>query len=322
MTCEHSDNSLPSRSYVIATTSIPQETYSLGNGYTLRPVRYVFPNSIFGDNVFQRKILTMALSEVDYDSLNVYKDLIVFHSFVSDKPISTINPIRFNESPTYIFAETSDKILIDDSYLTFIPENIISNLAVDFNRFPVTTDVNEKMEPITTSINYGSAFWTFSRLKLSRQTRRLYNQIQLWEFSRNFTPLHRIYSNDNIPPSFYVAILDSLLGRPKECKEVISECCKCHRKEIKHEEESWRQRFLIHYGEQFKEHLNTRSGTFHEAEFLDYFEEWDRINSLVGDESQRETERFDRLQFITEELEHLVHVQLLSAFLDKYRSGN
>lgn len=34
------DNLNYEESYVIATTMVPKDTYSLGNGYTLRPIRF------------------------------------------------------------------------------------------------------------------------------------------------------------------------------------------------------------------------------------------------------------------------------------------
>lgn len=305
------------RSYIIATMKVPKETYGLGSGYTLRAIRYKFPGEIFDENLFKRNVLSMALSEGDNDSWNVYKNLVVFHSFISSEPMSGNAMISYPESPTYIFAEKASRVLVNNSALDFLPDNDLGNSAIDFERYPVVIDMNAELQTHTVYVNYADAFWTFNRLNGSRQTKRLYYQIQLWEFARNFASLHRIYANEYMPTSFYVVILDSLLGRPDKCKEV-RDCPICGREKLDHEVESWTKHFLNHYGKQFRKQLSIRSNTFHEAALLDFFEEWDRIAALVEvEQAQKGLDRLKGSLFGAEDLEQIARVRLLNHFLEK-----
>jgi len=317
---ENSGIGIPKESYIIATTTIPKKSYSLGNNYTLRAIRFRLPKSALEEVPFRLNVYGMALSKVDDRSLVVYKDLVVFHSFISNSLIHDANTIKSSDSITYGYAETSNRILVDDSALSFIPESIKGDAATDFDQFPVVTNVDEGMNPTIVSIEYSRAFWAFTKLKSTKKNKKLYNQIQLWEFARNFNHLHRIYSNDNFPPAFYVAILDSILGRPEQCTAVL-ECKECGRAINTHDKkDSWTSRFLNEYGNQFKEYLENRNKAFHDGAYLDFFEEWDRIGSLDEKEGAKTSEKLDKRMWAADELEGIVYDRLLKAFLDIYRS--
>jgi len=313
---EQLDTLLTKRSYIIATTKVPKETYELGSGYTLRAIRYRFPGEIFNESLFKSNILSMALSEGHNESWDLYNDLVVFHSFISSEPRLGNTMISYPESPTYIFAERASQVLVNDSTLDFLPDNDSGNSAIDFERYPVVIGMNAELQPHTVYVNYANAFWTFNRLKAdSKKNKKLYGQIQLWEFARNFASIHRIYTNEYMPTSFNIAILDSLLRWPKKCKQVY-DCPKCGGEGLKHYVESWSVHFLNHYGKQFHKHLNDRSKTFHHAAYLDFFEEWDRIGALVDlDQVKKDFDRLEQLMFGAEDLEQMARVRLLTTFL-------
>jgi len=305
------------RSYVLKTDRAPIGTYRLCSRHTLRAAQAMsdmlddFPENVSTD------ILTMALSFVDFEhSFGIYGDLVPFHSFINDRPASRIESARPGHSPTYVFAETASEVLVEHSRLTFLKRNERSDLLVDFDCFPVTECVSEVGEPINVSVNYGRAFETFTQLKYQKESRRLYNQICLWVFARNFERVNRIYSNAYIPISFYVAILNSAIGRPEQCSAVLH-CPACGR-DIEHETETWGKYFRRHFGNEIGNQLDIRSKTFHEAAFLDFWEEWDRIGALGAEEAQRETEKLERMTFATEQLCWTVRARLLTAFLERY----
>ena len=313
------DGSSYLESYIIASTKIPSNTYLLGNNYYLRPIAFKIPKSMNEDELPHAYAFGMALSKIDLDSLTIYKKLIVFHSFMDNSTFSGPNKLGFSsqDSITYVYAENSDKIGVHNEKLHFLTARDLGSEATDFNHFPITY-LDSNGEPITTYLNYGQAFWIYCNLKTSSKYKALYNQMQLFEFSRNFTRLHRIYSNANIPPAFYVAILDSLLGRPKLCSSTIDECLTCHRKHVSHETESWVDHFTNHYGPQFKEYAKRRNVTFHQADFMDFFEEWDRINDLDEDEFESESEKFDKQQLAADELQEIAYSKLLNSFMEIY----
>ncbi len=76
----------------------------------------------------------MALPHIDNDSYGIYKDLVVFHSFVSANP------------KTYEFAENAAETRLGNSRLTFIRDisdaHIGQIIAVDFDFFPMATELD------------------------------------------------------------------------------------------------------------------------------------------------------------------------------------
>lgn len=314
---ENTNNYPFEESRIIMTTHIPRGSYSLGKGYTLRPVKYLgLVNEDDEDDVFKlsRFARAVALSEIDHDSLNVYKDLVVFHTFVTDKMVGKDNSLKFS-SITYHFAETSNTILVDNSKLEFITEDDEEDSLIDFEDFPVETSINEDRESMITRINYGRSFWKFVDLKASPDSRSIYNRIQLWAYASNYVSLHRLYCNEYFPMSLYVAILDSMLPKSEECGEVIAYCHSCGRKQIKHPKRTWRQSFLKNYGRQFDELLSIRSSTFHAVNYMDYMEEWDKIGSMVGNEAIEKARKLDEKMFALDEIEELVKIELIKQFM-------
>lgn len=304
-------------SRIIVTNYIPRGTYPLGKGYLLRPVKYKDlirqeGNDIFDLSKFAR---AMALSDIDFESLGVYKDLVVFHTFVTDRMIGKDNPMK-SDSDTYLFAETSDVILVSNSELEFLGINEDDQSQIDFDNFPVEVSVGEDRESLITHINYGSYFWKFVDFKDNPDMRSIYNRIQLWAYASNYTSLHRLYSNEYLPTSLYVGILDSMLPQPKDCGEAIKYCPSCKRENIKHPTQTWRQNFLNKYGKQFDILLSIRSSTFHAANYMDYMEEWDRIGSMVGGEAIEMQQKRDKEMFAADEMKELVKIELMKQFID------
>lgn len=304
-------------SRIIVTTYVPRGTYSLGKGYTLRPVIYKglikqHENDVFNLSRFAR---AMALSDIEFESLGVYKDLVVFHTFITDRMTGKDNPIN-GDSQTYLFAETSETILVNNNELEFIGIDENDPSQIDFDSFPVELSVGEDRESIISNINYGRYFWKFIDLKDNPDMRPIYNRIQLWAYASNYTSLHRLYSNEYLPMSLYVGILDSMLPRPKDCTEVIKHCTSCKRNDIKHPIKSWRQNFLNNYGRQFDILLSIRNSTFHAADYMDYFEEWDRIGSMVGNTAIEMERKLDKKMLAADEMEELVKIELMKQFID------
>lgn len=304
-------------SRIIVTDYIPRGTYPLGKGYLLRPVKCKDSirqeeNDIFDLGSFAR---AMALSDIDFESLGVYKDLVVFHTFITDRMIGKDNPMK-SDSATYLFAEKSDIILVSNSKLEFLDKDEDDPSQTDFDSFPVEVSVGEDRESLITHIDYGRYFWRFVDFKHNPDMRSIYNRIQLWAYASNYTSLHRLYSNEYLPMSLYVGILDSMLPQPKDCGEVIGYCPSCKRENIKHPTRTWRRNFLNKYGKRFDTLLSIRSSTFHAANYLDYIEEWDRIGSMVGSEATGMQQKRDKEIFAADEMKELVKIELMKQFID------
>jgi uncharacterized C2H2 Zn-finger protein len=268
----------------------------------------------------------MALSESDWNSLNVYRDLVVFHSFVTHKPLSMAEPIAFRESHTYIFAETIGKALCDDSKLTLLKPTDLRDEGVDFDRFPVA--INVGMKPVYRYVNYKDAFVMFLQLKAKigsneeqKRSKKLYDQIHLWEFVRNFGSIHRIYSNDYLPIALCMTILESLIGRPEKCKNA-PRCPKCNNI-MEHDTESWTKHFRKHHIRQISSRniriiSDIRNETYHRGILFDWFEEHDEVNTLGDQAADEKTKKFDELTFVQEELLQMSRRKLIHEFLRRY----
>jgi hypothetical protein len=309
---------MPNFSYIFLTNEIPAHTYELSSGYTLKPIKST-PEMLRGfslDNSEEYNAL-MALPHINDDSFETYKDLVVFHSFISNNP------------RTYEFAESITETTLETSKLTFIED--ISNtelgkiIAVDFDFFPVPTELDEREAIVKYTshkdINYREAFDLFSKLKLKEKTRELYNQICLCVFARSLESITKIYSNTYVAVSFYITILESIIGKPPTCNETLT-CPKCGRKIADHTTISLEKHFTNSYGERFKKLRNIRHMTFHKGEYSDLIASWLKLYMELyktGAKSSRELEKIGRLQVKIGDLDIIVQDRLKTLFLKQYR---
>lgn len=308
---------LPSFSYILLTNEIPTRAYKLNNGYILKPVKST-PEMFRGfslDNGEKYDAL-MALPHINDGSYETYKELVVFHSFIFDNP------------KTYEFAENVAETRLENSKLTFIEDvpdvNIGQVIVVDFDFLSVPTELDERGAIVKYTshkdINYRKAFDLFSKLKLNEETRELYNQICLYVFARSLESVTKIYSNTYIAVSFYITILESIIGKPPTCNETLI-CPKCGRKIADHTTISLEKHFTKNYGERFKKLRNIRHITFHKGEYSDLIASWLKLYMELyrtGSKSSPEFEKIGRLQVEIGDLEIIVGDRLRTLFLKRY----
>ena len=308
---------LPSFSYILLTNELPTCAYELSNGYILRPIKSS-PEMLQGfylDNGEKYDAL-MALPHIGDDSYEIYKDLVVFHSFISDNP------------KTYEFAENVDETRIENSKLNFIGDvsdaHIGQLITLNFDLFPVATELEMKKAIIQYTshkeINYREAFNLFCKLKLKDETRELYNQICLYVFAKSFLSITKIYSNSYIAVSFYIAVLESMIGKPPTCSETLT-CPKCGAEIPEHTTISLEKHFINHYGERFKKLRNIRHVTFHKGEYSDLIASWLKLymkSYKTGTRSNSDLEKIGRLEVEIGDLEITVQDRLKKLFLQRY----
>jgi hypothetical protein len=227
----------------------------------------------------------IAFPYIDGLSYNVYRDLIMFHSFARDDP------------ETYVYGEYAfafDKAF-EDSELRI--QNSKSAQKIDFDHFPMTTvsdsetfdeeceefDEATKLKTLSEcersakwipepseEINYKKAFRLFTELKANKK--KLYHQICLYVYLNSFHNAVQLYCNDHMRVAFYIAILESLIGKPAKCRNKLPHCKICNRKDIDHYKETLEQRFWTKCKERFEgldELREIRHKVFHEGHYLD-----------------------------------------------------
>lgn len=308
---------LPSFSYILLTNELPARAYELTNGYILKPIKSTSEmlRGFYLDNGEKYDAL-LALPHIDDNSYEIYKDLVVFHSFISDNP------------KTYEFAENAVETRLENSKLTFIGDisdtHIGQITVVDFDSLPMATELDRKnaiwQYTSQKDINYGKAFDLFSKLKMKKKTRELYNQICLYVFARSLGSIAKIYSNSYIAVSFYIAILESIIGRPPTCSEPLT-CPKCGAIIPEHTTISLEKHFIKHYGKQFKEFRTIRHKTFHKGEYLDLIASWLKLymeKYKTVTTSNSDLEKISRLEIEIGALEITVQDKLKTLFLKYY----
>lgn len=295
---------MESQYYVILTHTIPFATYALQDEHTLRPVKTskrMFEG--YGKIIPHHRPAVMTLNHLGTPSDIIWKNLVMFHSFMCDDP------------ETYDYSERSWQKIYEESELNFVrhqayfyetinlgngrhqrmsKRKIIN--AIDFDRFPIKvyptmketfeqepiSPVNEKLtlsEALSSGedlapeyeaqIKYKEGFRLFCNLK--NVDKKLYNQIRLYVFAGNLKEFSEVYRNDNAPIAFYFSILESQAGDPPTCLEPLH-CDICGR-DIKNHGTSIEQHFIEKYGSSFKNLRKIRHKFFHQGEYSSISEE-------------------------------------------------
>lgn len=245
----------------------------------------------------------MTLDRLSTESDAIWKQLVMFHSFLCDDP------------ETYDYSERSWKKDYGESELHFVRnqgyffETIdLGNKqhkrmfkrkrvnAIDFEHFRIkvypTTKETLEEEPISSGnemftlsealstakevtpeyeaeVKYKEAFQLFCNLK--NLDRKLYNQICLYVFAGNLREFSEVYHNDNAPIAFYISILESQAGDPPTCRELLH-CDKCGRDILNHGTPI-EEHFIGKYGISFKDLRKIRHKFFHQGEYSSVSEE-------------------------------------------------
>jgi hypothetical protein len=338
--------------YIILTPTVPVIPYALGDGHIVRAVKAeddIFRG--FSDCVPHRYGAVMALCNLGIPTYHTYRDLVIFHAFVTD------------DNETYEFGEIAPGKCQDDSNLTFI-ERYNSTLSgplhpdrineIDFNQFPIiiyrsTEDIipgtpeppftSEQIRTLETDgilitetnperrfINYNKAFALFRGLKSSRNplNKKLYNLISLYIFAKSIKESREIYHNESAVIAFYIGILQSIAGDPPNCPEK-TKCSQCGRT-YSHHSISREQHMLNRFGYGFAEQTGIRGAFFHDGKFVDYtdamFEVHDKIY-LEGERTEETIRQSHELHELKEQIRKLgitVRKNLCELFLDQYEA--
>jgi len=296
--------------YILLSNILPASEYPLNDKYLLKTIRA--KPEMFEDHLLEEDkeySALMAIPHVDNYSYEVYRDMVFFNSFISDSP------------ETYEFAENAKKTRFLASELEFIndvsKENFTKLILPDYNAFPVDKYGQYDAHPTSEPLNYSEAFKLFIELKEDNDKQKLYNQIKLYVFARAFQSINKIYQNTNMEIAYYVTILESIIGKPPICSEILK-CTKCGYSQ-QHSKESLEQHFNNHYPQLSRLARKIRHATYHGAEYYDEVLAW--IQSIMTDEQeddQSSTRRIDYLN-LTMQASFLVQKELIDSFLKLYQ---
>ena len=313
-------NNAVSYSYIFLTDVLPKSVYQLGNGYALNIVKSnpgMF-RGFFLDIGEEYKAL-LAIPHVDDKSYAVYKDLVTFHTFIT------------SNYRTYEFAERACETRLQNSKLTFmkhISSDDWGKIAVyNFDLFPFPTElryIDAVAQYIKdTDINYRRAFNAFSKLKLNESTKKLYDQICLYVFASCLGSITEIYQNTNLEVSFYVAILESIIGKPEICRKALT-CLECNTIINDHYTTSLEKHFKNHFGDQYREMRNIRHKTFHGAAQQDLIGSWleHYMEEYETGVENKELDRIGKLQVQIGDLGIIVQDRLRTLFFKHYLSDS
>lgn len=323
------ETELPGRSYILETGTVPDKIYAIDINHSIRAIKPPFGANVDEENfpAIHQACAMMALSGPE--SLDLYKDLVVFHSFLTYRPLSTAEPLYFQDSRTYLFAERTNKALYDDTEIESVDPALLTRIGINFDRFPVAINVGVK--PIFRYMNYQKAFSVFLGLKHKSGTRktqsknkRLYDQIHLWEFTRNCIRMHRMYSNDYLPIAFGMTILESLIGRPEKC-ENHPDCPVC-KNQMDHDVLSWSKYFRKkHVGRissrSIKVISQIRNEMYHRGNLFDWFEEHDKVMEMGEEANDKDTTHLDDVDSLQDEILQVSRRKLLHELLRRCSSA-
>jgi hypothetical protein len=341
---------------------VPERPYALDGGYVLSPIRpshRTFEG--WGEDLSDVYEVSMALSYIDRSSARVYRDLVMFHSFICDKS----DIYEFAEEYQYLLQENSELNFIDDP--DYFYQKWGSNLGpirgfkrfdgVDFDHFPLVIFLDSHLilpstPPVSLTpeqekelretgflvtnpdtrwedVNYRTAFTLFSNLKFSKEDsdRRLYNQICLYVFAKSIKEHREIYHNDMAVIAFYIAILHSIAGDPPSCGGRVK-CIKCGKTvNLSHYITTREQHMLDTLGYGFATQTKIRNDFFHGGEFVDYsdamFEIHDRLY-IHGDRSEEtltEEKEIFELKDEVDKLGNTARKWLVEKFMEKYKKN-
>ncbi len=298
----------------------PRENFTIDKGQVVRIVENPYHSfeeiskgtlSVLNGQIWEYSLIIS-------DSYQYTSDLVVFHSFITDN------------YQTYHYAENANKLLFEDDDLKFIDDrNLIKEgvgmkKVVDFNEFPLLMNCNRipysDME--YEYIDYKTCFDRFRELKGKRikgisGKYDLYDLICLYAFARSFEITHRMYRNAHLPLSFYITILESLIGKPESCNAKLH-CDDCGTELPSHFKTSLEQRFK-RYFEQFKDFRKIRHKTFHGGSFFDF---GGYLSDLVSSKANwTDDKKFLLYQHKREEMECAIRILLTGEFHNYCRKG-
>jgi len=297
-------NSESQESYLILTQLLPMYPYEIHEGHLLRAIR---PSKEMlrgtGCNTYHgRMALTYIDESYQLSHEQLYRDIVMFHSFVSDNPETYEYAEWLEHTRSYRTYANSELEFIDDLMVSDARHPIDDGVlyrccGVDFGQYPlkifddpkdVATGeekgaivVPEKWTPLREGssfrldnqslyekIDYRVAFKTFR--SLSDVDVDLRNQIDLYVFTGSLWHIAQIYRNDYLTAAFYIAVLESIAGQPEACSNKI-ECPVCKEK-IDHRVTSLEKHFINTYGKWFKDLREIRHKFFHEVAHFDFVE--------------------------------------------------
>ncbi|MDA3817933.1 MAG: hypothetical protein PF486_11185, partial [Prolixibacteraceae bacterium] len=252
--------------YLINTNYYPKKKFEFFNDYHFEIVINPYSKNIQRNNLHHINGQFWKYSLVISDNFSLSNELIQFHSFFTN---------NFN---TYNYAENCSTLFFDDNDLEFIHnsdqvQTHESVSIVDFNEFPVLIGCNyaENSNKEFNYINYRKAFEVFLLLKdkivnIFNVKINLFELICLYNYARNFDYVQRLYRNSNIPLSFFITIVESIIGKPEKCSSIL--CEKCNN-DIPHSKISLEKHFK-NYVEKFSDIRTIRHKTFHSGKLFDF----------------------------------------------------
>lgn len=338
--------------YLILTHQLPMRTYNITEGYSLRAIRPT--QEIVDEGPCNVHTQRMALPFIDVSSHNVYRDLVMFHSFITNEP-ETYRYAEYLEQISSRFFMESELDYIDDlasSEAEHPYGGLCRDLSTDFERFPtlifsdpqdiITGTKKEKAalaipeewtnlgdgiyirkddQSVYEDINYAVAFGLYRKLRSIDKNLR--NAIDLYVFTRTLWDMARIYRNDYMSAALYIAILESVTNEPSWCKnKVICDTCG---EEIPHRIKSLEKHFSDEYGIGLKKLRGIRHDFVHNIAHFDIpdtmYEVYDKWyidkKPILEVDKKKENKVWEILQEI-EKIERVTRKRMLELFLGHY----
>jgi hypothetical protein len=335
-------------SYLILTSTVPCEPYQLDARHAIRAVKaekWMFEG--FEVGVPNGYLAIMSLPYVGEQSYDVWRDLVMFHSFVCNDPetyhYSEVAYPRTHENSRLKFVTDKayfyERTRLTTGGMVLKDERQLRVNALDFDQlrllvYPTAKESTDKplspeeeaalrsegmlcseVEPeLSAAIQYRRAFQVFSGLKL--KDKRLYDQMRLYIFAKSTKELTEVYRNYNFSVAFYVSILETLAGEPPKCN-AMTICPECGRPLPPHHKESIEQWLMDSYGSWFKRLRKIRQKLFHES---DYFDIGDVIYEIRHSQDEGRWPGISRFEDEVELLEKIARKSLIKAFMSHYDS--